>query len=240
MKRTKNNTGALFLIPTPLMADAIQTLSPQLIAVVHRLQYFIVENARTARRFIKSTNPVHPIDTLQITELNKHTEDDLQALLAPLLEGNDVGVMSEVGCPGIADPGSKLVLRAHQHGVGVVPLTGPSSIILTLMASGMNGQRFHFHGYLSPKKEHLASDLRKLEEISRRDRATQIFIETPYRNQQVLEVAMKILSPSTLFCIGVDLTSETEMVRTFSISAWKKNPLPDLHKRPTVFCLEAK
>ncbi len=232
--------GTLYLIPVPLYPGALQTLSSQVIQIIHATNYFIVEDARTARRFIKSTNPPSSIESLHIVELNKHAEDDPMILLSPLLEGNDVGLMSESGCPGIADPGSNLVLRAHERGIHVVPLTGPSSILLTLMASGMNGQHFQFHGYLSPKKDQIASDIRRLEEISRKYKATQIFIETPYRNQQVIETAIRTLAPATLFCVGVDLTSASEMVRTLPISKWKEVSLPELHKRPSVFCLEAK
>lgn len=230
----------LYLIPIPLFPGALQTLSPQVIEVVQRTQHFVVENARTARRFIKLTNPLHAIDTLNITELDKHQENDPTKLLTPILEGHDIGIMSEAGCPGIADPGSELVQYAHLHGIRVVPLTGPSSIFLALMASGMNGQQFQFYGYLPPKKEHLARELKRLEDISRREKSTQIFIETPYRNQQIIEAALKALSGTTLFCIAADLTAETEYVRTLPIATWKQETLPELHKRPAVFCLEAR
>lgn len=229
--------GTLYLIPTPLFPGAVQTLSPQVVHVLHRTMYYIVENARTARRFMKSMNTPHPIHSLSITELDKHREDHPAILLTPLMEGHDVGVMSEAGCPGIADPGSALVMHAHTLGLPVVPLTGPSSIILALMASGLNGQRFQFHGYLSPKKDQLAVDLRRLEEISRKDSATQIFIETPYRNLQVIEIAFKTLKPATLFCVAMDLTSDTEFVRTLPIAKWKNTQLPEAHKRPAVFLM---
>ena len=234
-----NPSGTLYLIPTPLSPGAIQTLSPQVIEVIHKVQHYIAEDARTARRFIKLTAPPYTLDSIQITELDKHGNNDIGSLLLPLMKGIDTGVLSEAGCPGIADPGSELVMEAHAQGIRVVPLTGPSSVVLALMASGLNGQRFQFHGYLSPKKEQLPSDLRKLEALSQKDRATQVFIETPYRNKQILDAALKILLPNTLFCIAADLSSDTEFIRTLPIREWKGIVLPDLHKRPCVFCVFA-
>src|SRR5690606_32711117 len=144
-------------------------------------------------------------------------------LLSPLLEGFDVGIMTEAGCPGVADPGSDLVRFAHEHAVRVVPVAGPSSIIMALMASGLGGQKFTFHGYLAPKRDILARDLRKLEQQSWKDGATQVFIETPYRNMQVMEAAMTVLNEMTTFCIAADLTAETEWIRTMTIAGWKKS-----------------
>lgn len=232
-----NSTGTLYLIPTPLINGALQTLSPHAIQVIHTLQYFIAEDARTARRFIKQTAPPYSIDSLNITELDKHDTNDSDVLLAPLMKGLDVGVLSEAGCPGIADPGSDLVIAAHEKGIHVAPLTGPSSIVLALMASGLNGQRFQFHGYLSPKKEQLTADLRRLEALSHKEHATQIFIETPYRNKQVIEAALNTLLPTTLFCIAADLSCETEFIRTLPIKEWRGMAMPELHKRPCVFLL---
>ena len=229
--------GTLYLIPVPLAADALHTLAPEIIAVLRSTNHFIVENARTARRFIKTTNPPYQIDALILTELSKHESNPAEQLLSPLFAGHNVGILSEAGCPGIADPGSALVQFAHRKGVRVVPLTGTSSLLLALMASGLNGQRFLFHGYLSPKKDVLAADLRRLEDISRRDDATQLFIETPYRNTQVVETALRVLADSTMFCIAVDLTSPAEWIQTLEVSAWRKATVPDLHKRPAVFCL---
>jgi 16S rRNA (cytidine1402-2'-O)-methyltransferase len=229
--------GILYLVPVPLAPGALHTLAPQVINVLHATHHFIVENARTARRFIKSTNPPYQIAALYITELSKHDQTDPAQHLAPLFAGHNVGILSEAGCPGIADPGSLLVQFAHAHGVNVVPLSGPSSICLALMASGMNGQRFQFHGYLSPKRDLLMIDLKRLEELARKDQATQIFIETPYRNTQVVETAFQVLSQDIVFCIAVDLTSDTEWTRTMQIKAWKAYALPELHKRPAVFCL---
>lgn len=233
------NTGTLYLIPIPLASGALHTLSPETIQVIHSLKYFVVENARTARRFIKATNPPYAIDSLQIAELDKHELQDTGVLLDPLLKGHPMGIMSEAGCPGIADPGNILVQYAHQHEIRVIPLTGPSSILLALMASGLEGQRFQFHGYLSPKAKQLRSDLKLLEANAYRDRTTQIFIETPYRNKQVLEVALQTLSDQTALCIAVDLTAPEEWIRTRSVAQWKTSQKPDLHKRPAVFCIGA-
>ena len=152
----------MYLIPTSLVAGTLHGLNPEIVRILHQTTHYIVENARTARRFIKSTEPPYTIESLQIVELDKHQEDDPEKLLAPVFEGHDLGILSEAGCPGIADPGSAIVLYAHSEGIRVVPLTGPSSILLALMASGLNGQRFQFHGYLSPKKERIASGLANL------------------------------------------------------------------------------
>jgi 16S rRNA (cytidine1402-2'-O)-methyltransferase len=231
--------GVLYLIPTPLLPETLYTLSPDVIRVLHQTHYYIVENARTARRFIKSTQPPYTIDTLHIVELDKHDSPDPRSLLIPAFEGNDIGILSEAGCPGIADPGSVIVQYAHAHDLRVIPLTGPSSILLALMASGLNGQRFQFHGYLTPKKDRIAVDLRKLEENSRKEGSTQIFIETPYRNMQVFEAALKVLMPTTLLCVAVDLTSEQEYIHTRTIGKWQISAVPELHKRPAVFCILA-
>jgi len=232
-------SGTLYLIPVPIASDALHTLAPEVVTVLHTTAHFIVESARTARRFIKTTQPPYQIDSLHIVELNKHAPDSPELLLRPLIAGHNVGILSEAGCPGIADPGSALVQYAHRAGIKVVPLTGPSSVLLALMASGLNGQRFQFHGYLSPKRDQLATELKQLEDLSRRDTATQIFIETPYRNTQVLETALRLLAETTLLSIAVDLTSPGEWIRTLEIRAWRTCAIPNLHKRPAVFCLSA-
>ena len=237
MQKQQKASGSILLVPAPLMPEALHTLSPEVIATIHRTTYYIVENARTARRYIKSTNPPYAIESLNVVELDKHDRPDPAGLLKPAFHGNDIGIISEAGCPGIADPGTDIVLYAHTHGIRVVPLSGPSSIVLALMASGLNGQQFQFHGYLSPKKDKIGNDLKNLEEMSRRDHTTQIFIETPYRNRQVIEAAFKVLQPGTLFCIAADLTTITEYVRTLPVAQWKKMSLPDLHKRPSVFLI---
>ena len=230
-------TGVLYLMPVPLATEGLDALSPRVITVIHQTRHFIVENARTARRFIKSTTPPYRIEELEVVELDKHARDLPMDLLDPLLQGKPVGVMSEAGCPGIADPGSLIVRAAHAQGIRVVPLVGPSSILLALMASGLDGQKFQFHGYLSPKKEQLLADLRRLEESAAKQ-GTQIFIETPYRNQQVFQAALQVLHPKTMLCVAIDLTAPNEWIRTHSISEWQKISAPDFHKRPAVFCID--
>lgn len=229
--------ATLYCIPVPLSDGALHTLTPHAIAVLHGIRHFVVENARTARRFIRSTDPLHAIDTLVISEIGDSTVQEMHALLAPLRTGYDMGLMSEAGCPGIADPGAALVRAAHAEGITVVPLAGPSSILLAMMASGLGGQRFQFHGYLSHKKPQLTKDLMRLQTQAKRDQATQVFIETPYRNRQVIEAALTVLTPHTLLCIAADLTGPGEWIRTMTIGEWKAFSLPDLHKRPCVFCL---
>ena len=236
----KNTHGTLYLIPAPLGEDARHTIPEFVVRQMHELDTFIVERAKTARHFIRDTKPPRPIAEMQFYELNEHTQlTEKEALLNPLLAGEDVGLMSEAGCPGVADPGAELVKLAHQKGIKVKPLVGPSSILLALMASGMNGQQFCFQGYLTAKKDQLGADLKRLEQLSSKARQTQIFIEAPYRNNAVFETALKVLNPATLLCVATDITLPAEKIQTKSIAAWKQMPPPDLHKRPTVFLLLA-
>ena len=228
----------LYLIPTPLNENALECIPAYAVGVIHSLTYFVVERAKTARHFIKATNPPYPISDLQIMELNEHTpSEEVEALLKPLLEGYSVGLMSEAGCPGVADPGAALVAWAHKKGIEVVPLVGPSSILLALMASGLNGQQFCFNGYLSAKRQDLDKDLRRLEQLARKGSGTQIFIETPYRNQALLEQSLLSLAPDTKLCIAVDITGANESILTKTIVQWKKSGLPDLNKRPAIFLI---
>lgn len=221
-----------------MLADdtAVQVLPPQVADCVAGLSYFLVENARTARRFIKSVAPQQVIEKLQISVIDKDsTEGQIQAALKPLLAGQDAGVISEAGCPGIADPGAELARAAHQHGVRVVPLVGPSSLLLALMASGMNGQSFTFHGYLPIERARRAAAIKQLERLAIAQHQTQLFIETPYRNMQLLEDLLSQLSGSTRLCVAASLTAPNEYVRTNTVAGWKKAGLPDLHKQPAVF-----
>ncbi|MEL6863310.1 MAG: SAM-dependent methyltransferase [Bacteroidota bacterium] len=230
--------GRLYLIPTPLGKDAMHTLPPYVLETIHHLQDFIVEKAKTARQLIKSTNPPYPIQSLHIEELNKRTPmEALPHLLQPLREGRDVGLMSEAGCPGVADPGAAIVRLAHQEGITVKPLVGPSSILLALMASGMNGQSFCFHGYLPPKKPDLIKKLKQLEQNARRLQQTQLFIETPYRNRALIEAALEGLHPNTRFCLAANLTTAEELIINLSIGQWKKQKAPNIHKVPTIFLI---
>lgn len=230
--------GKLYLIPAPLGENAVHTIPPYVISILHELNFFIAERAKTARHFIKETNPVKPFAELVFSELNKHTDPAaLKSMLQAALRGQDVGLLSEAGCPGVADPGARIVQLAHELGIEVVPLVGPSSILLALMASGMNGQSFAFQGYLPAKRPDLARELKQLEQVSGRLHQTQIMIETPYRNQAFIETALENLRPDTLLGIATDLTLPTQYVCTRTINAWKQQALPDLHKRPTIFLI---
>jgi 16S rRNA (cytidine1402-2'-O)-methyltransferase len=232
--------GKIYLIPTPLGEGALHTIPPYVVEHIHQLDTFIVERAKTARHFIKATNPPYPLSILTIFDIDENTQSiDFQAVEYILKQNKSIGVMSEAGCPGVADPGAKVVAWAHARGYEVVPLAGPSSILLALMASGLNGQSFTFHGYLSAKRPELAKDLKRLEDISKRQRQTQIFIETPYRNKQVIETAFKTLLPVTKFCIAADLTLPPQFIATKTIADWRKTPLLDLQKRAAIFLMGA-
>jgi len=232
--------GKLYLIPTPLGEEnAIHTLPQYVVDVIHRMDYFIAERAKTARHFIKQTKPVKAFADLTFFELNKRTEEhEWPSFLAPCKAGHDIGLMSEAGCPGVADPGAVIVALAHERGIEVVPLVGPSSILMALMASGMNGQNFAFNGYLSPKKPDLVRDLKRMEQMSAKQRQAQIFIETPYRNMGFVEVALSTLHPNTKLCIAVDISLPSEYIMTKSVKAWKSTKMPNLHKRPCIFILQ--
>jgi 16S rRNA (cytidine1402-2'-O)-methyltransferase len=233
--------GTLYLIPVTLGDDIISKALPQdAVAIAQRLETFVVENEKTARRFLGAIKPLKPVRELQMLTLNEHTtEKELPALLAPLLEGQDIGLMSEAGCPGIADPGAQLAALAHKKGIRVAPLVGPSSILLSLMASGLDGQRFTFLGYIPSDKAARVQKLRELEQDSRKRRETQIFIETPYRNQHMLEDILATCNAESRLCVACNVSLDFEMILTKRIADWKKSPLPDLHKKPTVFLLLA-
>ncbi|HQS37853.1 MAG TPA: SAM-dependent methyltransferase, partial [Methylotenera sp.] len=198
-----------------------------------------VENEKTARHFLSTIKHTKPIREIVLKTLNEHTTDkELPVLLNALMSGKNVGLMSEAGCPGIADPGAKLAALAHQKGIRVAPLVGPSSILLSLMASGLNGQRFTFLGYIAADKNSRITQLKEIEKRSRLQE-TQIFIETPYRNQHMLEDILANCNAETRLCIACNISLADEYIVTKRIKEWKQNPLPDLHKRPTVFLLLA-
>jgi 16S rRNA (cytidine1402-2'-O)-methyltransferase len=232
--------GKLFLIPTTLGDSTLAAVIPlEVQQRVRGLEYFVAENPKTARAYLKQVGTAKPLQELHIATLNEHTPDEaIAGLAAPLRAGHDVGVMSEAGCPGIADPGAKLVLYAHRHAIRVIPLVGPSSILLALMASGLNGQSFVFHGYLPVADVEREKSLRELEKQSRRLKQTQIFIETPYRNQKLLHNILGACAGATLLCIAADITLAGEDIRTFTIATWKKTP-PQLDRRPALFLLLA-
>ncbi len=233
--------GTLYLIPVPLGPTAPQdSLPANVLATVRPLTYFVVEQAKTARAFLKAAGTDTPLQELQLEELNEHTKADaLDRLLAPLRSGHDVGLLSEAGCPAVADPGANLVALAQQENIRVVPLIGPSSLLLALMASGLNGQRFAFLGYLPAKEAERTKALRDLESDSRKHKQTQLFIETPYRNKAMLEGILQACSPTTRLTVATDLTLPSESVVTLTIAQWKKKTPPEIERRPTVFLLLA-
>ncbi|MNU14803.1 Ribosomal RNA small subunit methyltransferase I [compost metagenome] len=227
--------GRLHLIPVPLAEQATDTIPEAVKQQACRLKYYFVEQVRTARRWLKAYDKEVVIDEITFAEVNKQNSTDKALLRQWLKAGYDVGVMSEAGCPAVADPGSELVSCAQELGAVVIPYTGPSSILLALMGSGFNGQGFRFLGYLPVKEPMRSKALKELEQIAQQKQETQIFIETPYRNNQLLEEALKALHPQkTKLCIAVDITAESASVQTRTIGEWSKQK-PDLHKRPAIF-----
>ncbi|MDR2938579.1 MAG: SAM-dependent methyltransferase [Prevotellaceae bacterium] len=229
--------GTLYLIPSTLGDCCTADVLPQRTAeIVNRIAHYVVENTRSARRFLSKLGIQQSIDSLSFTELNEHTSlAEVAPLLAPLLDGNDVGIISEAGVPSVADPGAALVRLAHEKNIRVVPLVGPSSILLALMASGFNGQAFAFSGYLPVKPDERTHAIKNLEKRSAHE--TQIFMETPYRNNKLIADLLSICAPQTKLCLAADITLETEFISTKTISEWKKKT-PDLNKRPCIFLLQ--
>jgi 16S rRNA (cytidine1402-2'-O)-methyltransferase len=232
--------GKLFMIPTVLAENTAHwVISPQVQEVISHTKIFLVENPRSARRYISSLKLGINIEELHMEVLDKDTPpEQVSRLMMPLLNGADIGVISEAGCPGIADPGAVAVAYAHQKDIQVVPISGPSSMFLALMGSGFSGQSFAFHGYLPIDKKERAAALKKLEQESVREKRAQLFMETPFRNNQLLADALSSLSPQTKLCIAKNLTAADELIQTKTITDWKNHPL-DLHKVPTVFILQA-
>lgn len=235
------NKGKLYLIPVPLGETPLDTILPTAVRqTAASLDHFVAENAKTARAFLKLLPSEKPIQQIEIKELNEHTKREALAdLIAPLLDGQDVGLISEAGCPAVADPGASLVDLAHTAGIEVIPFVGPSSLLLALMGSGLSGQSFAFNGYLPAKEDQRQKRLRDIEAESRREKRTQIFIETPYRNRQLFEALLRQCAPDTRLCIASDLTLSSQSILTRTIAAWKKQPAPEIDRRPTVFLLQA-
>lgn len=231
----------LYLIPVPLSDAATPALLPHEAAQILHLTDFVVEAEKTARAHLKHMGTALPIRELNLQTLNEHTPSaDIAALLQPLREGRDLGLLSEAGCPAVADPGAVLAALAHEEGYTVKPLVGASSILLALMASGANGQNFAFKGYLPADKTERASSLKALEARSRECNETQIFIETPYRNDALLADALALLHPQTRLCVACNLTAADEEIISQTVAQWRKRtPLPKLHKRPAIFVLFA-
>lgn len=230
--------GKLYLIPTTLGDMNPHDVLPQTVKrAIDFIDDYIVENEKTARKFIKAIHPEKTQASLRLSVLNKHTEiSEYNTMIAPCLNGLNVGLMSEAGCPGVADPGAVIVKIAHEKGIQVVPLVGPSSILLAMMGSGMNGQSFAFNGYLPIDKGDKKAAIKSYESLSNSKNQSQIFIETPYRNNKLLEDLIQTLQPNTHLCIATDITLPTEYIRTLRVADWKKITL-DLHNRPTIFII---
>ena len=228
----------LYLIPVTLGDTEHDRVLPHYNReVILSLKHFIVENIRTARRFLKKTEPSIVIDDLTFTELNEHTSpEEVSEMLAPMAVGESVGVMSEAGCPGVADPGADVVSIAQRKGYNVVPLVGPSSILLALMASGFNGQSFAFHGYLPVEAAKRTERIKALESRVYTEHSTQMFIETPYRNEKLFEDIVRICRPSTQLCVACNITCKDEFIKTRPVKEWAKNP-PDMKKKPAIFLI---
>jgi 16S rRNA (cytidine1402-2'-O)-methyltransferase len=233
--------GTLYLIPTTIGSDTWESVIPPLvISKTRSLKHFIVEDIRTTRRYLSKIGVETPIDQINFQVLNEHTKQvEIEQLIQPLLSGQDMGLLSESGLPAIADPGSLVVALANRMGIKVVPLTGPSSIFLTLMASGLNGQNFAFVGYIPVKSDERKGRIKQLEARSRQEKQTQIFIEAPYRNLHVFEDILKECNPETRLTVGVELTTPFEFISTKKIREWKNSTPPDINKKNCVFCILA-
>jgi 16S rRNA (cytidine1402-2'-O)-methyltransferase len=240
--------GTLYLLPCPIDDSAPEKVLPAAnFEIMRSLDYFIVENTRTARRFLSRAGVAsqsgegegtRPIDSLEFVELNEHTRPgEVEAMIAPLLAGRSAGVISEAGVPAVADPGTEIVAAAHRHGIRVVPLVGPSSILLALMASGANGQSFAFNGYLPAKAPERTRAIKHFEKRASTERQAQIFIETPYRSGRLFEELIAACSPETLLTIAAEITSPEEIIRTLPVARWRKTPAPNIDKRPTIFII---
>jgi 16S rRNA (cytidine1402-2'-O)-methyltransferase len=235
---SSNNKGVVYLIPSLLDEAGLQTIPAYVKDAVADCQVFFTENERTARRFLKQVWKEMVIDNYEWFTIHKAEKEVEAVFIQKLNEGKNIGILSEAGCPGVADPGQLLIAAAQQMNVTVKPLTGPSSILLALMASGMNGQQFQFVGYLPIDNHEKIKTIKDLEAESKKKNCTQIFIETPYRNNQLIETLLKTCNPATRLCIAVDITGEKETIKTKSIADWRKNK-PDIHKRPAIFLLLA-
>ena len=239
MDAAKKIDAALYLIPVPLGENPLEQVLPSYNrSIVSSIKHFIVEDIRSARKIKKKTDSSIDIDTLTFFELNEHTDlTKITHILGPLEKGEPMGVISEAGCPAVADPGAAAVALAQKKNLPVVPLVGPSSIILSLMASGFNGQNFAFNGYLPVKPAERASKIRQLESRAYKENQTQIFIEAPYRNAKMLESLLSACRPDTKICVAVGITTEQEYIRTKTVAQWKKDKLPDFQKIPAIFLL---
>jgi len=230
--------GVLFLIPVTLAENVSpKSFTPYLIDTINAIDTYIVENEKTARKSLKEAGIKIPQSDLTIHDFGKHKRNDsMVPYFKELMSGKDVGLMSEAGCPGVADPGAEIVSEAHKRGIRVVPLVGPSSILLALMASGFNGQSFVFHGYLPIDKAERGKRIKELEQLAEKNKQTQIFIETPFRNNHLYEDILKNTAAQTLLCVACNITGEDEFIKTMSIGQWRQERV-DLHKKPTIFLI---
>ena len=233
------NHGTLYLIPITLGESPISQVIPEYNnTIINEIDVYIVENIKTARRFLKKAGILKPIDELTFFEIDKRSEThNYPTFIKPLAEGKNIGILSEAGCPGVADPGAEIVALAQEKNYKVVPLVGPSSILLSLMASGFNGQSFCFNGYLPIEQKDRINKLKELERIAFRDKQTQLFIETPYRNMPLFKDILSTLNNNSRLCVAVDITSNTEEIYTKTIEDWKKETKIDLNKRPCIFLI---
>jgi len=229
------------MIPCPIAdGESVWEVLPKAnLDIMNSLDYFVVENIRSARRFLSKAGIERKIDELQFVELNEHTTSsaDVERMLRPILEGRSAGVISEAGVPGVADPGADIVALAHKHDIRVVPLVGPSSILMAMMASGQNGQSFSFVGYLPVKEPERTRHIRNLEQRAISERSAQIFIEAPYRNIKLFDTLMKSLKPAIRLTVACDITSHDEYIKTATIEQWRRKAVPNIEKRPTIFIL---
>lgn len=230
--------GRLHLLPNLLSPDtAAKVIAPQVSETLLRLQHYIVENEKVSRRFLKTLDRSVDIDAISFEVLDKRSDSlDYRGLLAPAMNGVDIGLMSDAGCPAVADPGALVVAAAHELGIRVIPHVGPSSILMTVMASGMNGQAFAFNGYIPKDKGERIKTLKRLEESATKQGITQVFMDTPYRNQQLLDELIAVGRPSSRLCIAMDITGSEELIRTMSLADWKKKGVK-LGKIPVMFAL---
>ena len=235
------SAGVIYMIPCPISDErGVWDVLPQAnLDVMNSLDYFIVENTRSARRFLSKAGVERRIEELEFVELNEHTTSaaEIEKMLKPVLAGRSAGVISEAGVPGVADPGADIVALAHRKGVRVVPLVGPSSILMSVMASGLNGQSFAFVGYIPVKDGERAKRIKELERRAKEENQAQLFIEAPYRNVKLFEALVKSLAPKLRLTIAADITSPAEYIKTLTVEEWRKQGVPDIAKRPTIFIL---
>lgn len=235
------SAGVIYMIPCPISDErGVWDVLPKAnLDVMNSLDYFIVENTRSARRFLSKAGVERRIEELEFVELNEHTTSaaEIEKMLKPVLAGRSAGVISEAGVPGVADPGADIVALAHRKGVRVVPLVGPSSILMSVMASGLNGQSFAFVGYIPVKDAERAKRIKELERRAKEENQAQLFIEAPYRNVKLFEALVKSLAPKLRLTIAADITSPEEYIKTLTVEEWRKQGVPDIAKRPTIFIL---